>query len=77
MTSPDLARKRQKAVVFVALLLFAVVLFLIQLWLFVLVLEHKIAGKVAMALPAACGSVVLFGINLWMLRGVQRLMKTD
>ncbi|MEQ1822173.1 MAG: DUF6755 family protein [Fimbriimonadaceae bacterium] len=70
---PNLAQKRQKSAVFVALLLFNLVLVLLQLWLFVSVLEGLIAGKGAMAIPAAIASAVLFFVNVWMLRGLQRL----
>lgn len=57
---------------FVALLLFNLVLVLMQLWLFASVLEQVMRGKAAMALPAALFSAGLFFVNLWMLRGVKR-----
>jgi len=75
MHSPDFHRRRQKAVVFVAFLLFALILILIQLWLFVMVLENYLAGRTHMVVPATIGSVVLLGINVWMLGGVQRLLR--
>lgn len=74
MTPPGFERRRQKSVLFVALILFALILFLIQLWLFVMVFENLLAGKADMAIPAAIGSCILLGINFWMLRGVQQLM---
>lgn len=67
-------RRRQKATVFVALLLFQLLLVFLQIWLFVMVLEHLIAGNASPALPASAVSLVVLGINIWMLRGVQRLM---
>jgi len=65
-------RERQKATVFSALLLFGTVLIVLQLWLFVAVLENMLAGHTAMAIPAAIASVVILLINIWMLRGVYR-----
>lgn len=69
---PNLAQKRQRSAVFVALLMFNLVLVLLQLWLFVSVLEGAIHGRVGMALPAAIASAGLFALNLWMLRGISR-----
>lgn len=74
MSSPERLRRRQKSVIFVAFLLIALVLFLIQLWLFVMVLEHMLAGHAGMALPAASVSIVLLLVNLWMLKGVNRIL---
>ncbi|HMS55916.1 MAG TPA: hypothetical protein PKA27_11000 [Fimbriimonadaceae bacterium] len=74
MNSPEHLRRRQKSVVFVAFLLIALVLFLIQLWLFVMVLEHLLAGPADMAIPAAGLSIVLLIVNLWMLKGVNRIL---
>lgn len=66
-------RRRQKAVVFVGLLLFQLMLVFLQIWLFVMVLEHLIAGHTGPAVPAAAASLGVLGINIWMLRGVLRL----
>lgn len=74
-TSEEL-RHRQKSSVFVALLLFNLVLVLIQLWLFVSVLENMLAGDLKMAIPAAIASVVILGINVWMLRGIGYMEKS-
>lgn len=60
---------------FVALLLFNLVLVLMQLWLFASVLEGIMRGEATMALPAALVSAVLFCANLWMVRGVARESK--
>lgn len=70
--NPNRLRERQLSVVFVALLLFNLVLVMLQLWLFTSVLEGLIHGRVGMALPAAIASVGLFTVNLWMLRGITR-----
>lgn len=69
---PNLAQQRQRSAVFVALLLFNLVLVLLQLWLFVSVLEAVIHGRADMAIPAAVASVVLLAVNIWMLRGISR-----
>ncbi len=74
MRPNDLIR-RQRGTVIVALLLFNLVLILLQLWLFVSVLEGLIGGRSEMALPAAIASIALFGVNFWMLRGITRMRK--
>lgn len=66
-------RERQKSAVFVALLLFSLVLVTLQLWLFVAVLENLLAGHGTQAIPAAIASVVILGIHVWMLEGVYRM----
>lgn len=68
-------RRRQRAVVFVALLFFQLLLVFLQIWLFVMVLEHLMAGNKEPAVPAAVASLGVLGINLWMLRGVVRLTR--
>jgi lipopolysaccharide export LptBFGC system permease protein LptF len=75
VNSPQFQRRRQKAVVLVGFLLFALILFLIQLWLFVMVLENFLAGKTDMVIQASIFSFILLGINVWMLVGVNRLLK--
>lgn len=66
-------RDRQKSIVIVAMILFAMVLLLLQLWLFVAVLENLLGGHTAMAIPAAAASVAILIVNIWMLRGIFRL----
>lgn len=68
-------RRRQKAIVFVALLFFQLVLVFLQIWLFVMVLEHLMAGNKEPAIPAAVASLGVLAVNLWMLRGVMRLTR--
>ena len=70
LNTPQFHRRRQKAVVFVGLMLFGLIFFLIQIWLFVAVLENVLAGHVALAVPAAVASIVVFLANVWMLRGL-------
>ena len=66
-------RRRQKSPVFVALLLFNLVFVLIQLWLFVSVLDDLLVGQARMAVPAATISVVILAANIWMLRGIDKM----
>lgn len=73
MRTPASLRRQQKSTVFVALLLFNLVLVLIQLWLFVSVLENMLAGDLQMAIPAALASVAILIVNVWMLRGVDKM----
>lgn len=77
MKTPDYFRRRQKSSVFIALLLFQLVLVLLQLWLFVSVLENMLGGHLTMAIPAAVASVVILAINVWILRGVTWMDKTE
>jgi len=71
--NPESLRRQQKSSVFVALLMFNLVLVLIQLWLFVSVLENVLAGDLKMAIPAAIASVVILVVNIWMLRGIGKM----
>ncbi len=73
--SPAGHRRRQRSAVLVALLMFNLVLVLLQLWLFVGVLESLQDGRVTMAIPAAILSFAILGVNIWMLRGVVKLTK--
>lgn len=75
MHDPQFHRRRQKASVFVGFLLMGLILFLIQIWLFVMVLENLLAGKSEMAIPAAAASIALLAVNAWMLAGVNRLLR--
>lgn len=70
-------RLRQKSAVFVAMTLFQFVLILIQLWLFVSVLENIMAGHAPMALPAAIISLVIALVNGWMLWGVYHMERSS
>lgn len=70
MRTPQQRRREQQSVVFVAMLLFSLVLVMLQIWLFVAVLENVLAGKTAMVLAATASSFVILGINGWMLRGI-------
>jgi hypothetical protein len=73
MKDPTYFRKRQKSPLFVALLLFNLVLVILQLWLFVSALEGILAGETVMVIPAAFVSMFCLGINVWMLAGINRI----
>lgn len=73
MKNPDYFRRRQRSTVFIALLLFELVLVLIQLWLFVSALEGTLGGETRMVVPGAIVSAVCLAINTWMLVGVRRI----
>jgi len=73
MKNPDFFRRRQRSTIFIALLLFELVLVLIQLWLFVSALEGTLAGETRMVVPGAIVSAVCLAINTWMLVGVRRI----
>lgn len=73
MKSPRVERQIQKSSVVVTMLLFILVLVMLQLWLFVSVLEALIAGRTAMAVPGAAASALILAINVWMIRGVYRM----
>lgn len=77
MKSTPYLRRRQKAVVFVGLLLLELLLIFIQIWLFVMVLDNTLAGKSAMVIPAAAASLTILGLNIWMLRGVLLLDRSS
>lgn len=71
----ELKRRRQKSVVFAGLLFFQIVLFLIQLWLFVMVLENLLAGEIHMVEEATIASLGMLALNIWMLLGINRLVR--
>ncbi len=76
MNTPEYHRRRQKAIVFVGMMLFQLLLFFTQIWLFVMVLENLLAGRTGMALPAAGLSLLVLAINLWMLKGISDLSRS-
>jgi predicted Co/Zn/Cd cation transporter (cation efflux family) len=67
------ARHAQQAVVFVALVLFNLVLLTVQLWLFVGALEGLLRGGTVMPIPAFIVSLVIFAANAWMYLGMRRM----
>jgi hypothetical protein len=66
-------RNRQKSQVLAAMQLFNFVLVILQMWLFVGSLENGLRGDFRMALPGAAASVLILGVNIWILLGVFRL----
>ena len=75
MLGPDYYRRKQRSQVFAALLLFNLVLVIIQLWLFVSILESALDGQATFAVQKAIVSAIVFAVNLWMLKGVQRMQR--
>lgn len=71
--TPVQFRRAQRATAFLGLMMFNLVLVVIQLWMFVGVLESLLDGRTTMAIPAAIGSFVILGINSWMLVGIYRM----
>jgi predicted Co/Zn/Cd cation transporter (cation efflux family) len=69
----DRLRRRQKSSVLTGLQIFQSVLMLLQLYLFISVLESILAGKTSTAIPAAVFSIVILVVNIWMLIGVRKL----
>ena len=68
-------RHRQRAAVYVVLLMFNLTLIILQIWLFTATLENLLAEKFAVAIPAAVVSLICAGVNVWMLIGLYRLEK--
>ncbi len=66
-------RNRQKSQVVAAMQLFNFILLVLQMWLFVGSLENALRGDFGMALPSAAASVLILGVNIWILLGVFRL----
>ena len=75
MTEQELQRHRQRAAVYVVLLMFSLTLIILQIWLFTATLENLLARKYAVAFPAAVVSVVCALANIWMLAGLYRMEK--
>lgn len=66
-------RRRQKSAIYSGMQVFQSVLLLLQLYLFVSVLESILAGKVSTSLPAAIFSLILLVVNIWMFVGLRRV----
>jgi hypothetical protein len=73
MRTPSEYRHQQRSVVYIALLLFNLMLVLLQLWLFVGALENVIAGRPTMVIWAAVVSIACLAVNVWMFVGVARV----
>ena len=73
MKPPIFYRRRQRSAVFVTLLLFALLLLIVQLWLFVSALEGILSGRTQMIVPGAILSVVCLAVDVWMLLGINRV----
>lgn len=77
MKSERKLERAQRATVISALLLFILILFLLQLWLFVSSLEKALSGNPDIGVAAAITSVVVLFVNVWMLKGVFTLSRED
>lgn len=73
----NLQEHRQITAIFATLQLFGMLLILLQLWSFVSVLEALVGGEGREALVFALVSIGLLTVNLWMLRAVTRLSKSN
>ena len=74
-TLTERLRRRQKSAVMTGLQVFQAVLLLLQLYLFVSVLETILGGKTHTAIPAAAFSALLLLVNIWMFIGISKLEK--
>lgn len=74
--TPEALRRRQRAQVFSALLLFNLVLVLLQLWLFVSILESTLDGQSTYAVIKALVSAGILAVNVWMLKGIYRMERS-
>jgi hypothetical protein len=75
-TEQELQRHRQRATVYVVLLMFSLTLIVLQIWLFTATLENLLAGNMKIAIPAAGVSLICALANVWMLVGLYRMEKT-
>lgn len=66
-------RRRQKSAVYTGMQVFQSVLLLLQLYLFVSVLESILAGKLSTSIPAAVFSLLILVVNIWMFIGLRRV----
>jgi len=53
--------------------MFNLTLIILQVWLFTATLENFLAGKYAVAIPAAVVSIICAAVNVWMLIGLYRM----
>ncbi|MFN8219661.1 MAG: DUF6755 family protein [Fimbriimonadales bacterium] len=73
MKTPLERRRAQRSSVLVGLQLFNLVLILLQLWLFVTILEGLLGGETGAAVTAAIASVGILVVNIWILAGIYRM----
>lgn len=73
MKKREFYRHGQKSVVFSCIVFLALILILIQMWLFTAALDNLLAGDWGNAIPASVVSVILLGVNIWMLIGLERM----
>ena len=68
-------RKTQRTQAITLVMVFVLVLLLLQLWLLTAAMDEFLAGRGSLALPTFLASCITFGINLWLLRYVNRIDK--
>lgn len=73
MKTPIERRRAQRSSVLVGLQMFNLVLMLLQLWLFVTILEGILGGETGAAVTAAVASVGILAVNIWILLGIYRM----
>lgn len=73
MKTPLERRRAQRSSVLVGLQLFNLVLIMLQLWLFVTILEGLLGGETGAAVTAAIASVGILVVNIWILTGIYRM----
>lgn len=73
MKTPLERRRAQRSSVLVGLQFFNLVLILLQLWLFVTILEGLLGGETGAAVTAAIASVGILVVNIWILTGIYRM----
>jgi len=66
-------RKTQRTQAITLIMVFVLVLVLLQLWLLTAAMDEFLAGHGGLALPTFLASCITFGINLWLLRYVNRI----
>lgn len=70
-------RRRQRGLVVGTLIMFQLVIVLLQLWLFVSVLDGVAAGASPIGFTATVVSLACFAANAWMLVGVWRIDRAE
>lgn len=73
MRTPAQYRHEQKSMAYSLLLLFNLCLVILQLWLFVSVLEDMQRGRYSVAMPAAGLSALCLGVNVLFLKSLYNL----
>lgn len=65
--------RSQRVTIVTGILVFAVLIVVLQLWLFTATMNAYLGGDTAVALPAALASLACLGLNVGLLRYLLRL----